>query len=243
MPFEVLRGAPTAVLFVADHASNRVPAEIGDLGVPAADMARHIAWDIGTDALTRALVATVGGAAVLSRVSRLVIDKNRDADHPGLVPETSDGTVIPANQGLGEAEKARRVALYFHPYHKAIEAEVDSLLEQGVRPLLVAVHSFTPVMNGHRRPWHVGILYNRDDRLARRAIAWLRDYHPELVVGDNEPYAGTVLNATMNRHAEARGLPYISLEIRQDLLADQAGIAQWAARLGVMLHHFLSQPA
>lgn len=234
MPFEIIRGTPSPFLFVADHASNRVPPEMGDLGVCDADMARHIAWDIGTAELARTLVSRVGGAGVLSTVSRLVIDKNREEDHPGLIPRVSDETIIPANHGLTDEEKERRLEAYFRPYHRAIHSEIEARLARGQGPVLIALHSFTPAMNGFSRPWHVGLLSNQDRRLTQKALTWFQE-QPDLVVGDNEPYSGVLLNATMNRHAEARGLLYLSLEIRQDLLLEPEGISLWAERLERML--------
>lgn len=212
------------ILIVADHASNKVPPDI-DLGITPALLDEHIAVDIGTDPLTRDLAARLGARAVLAGVSRLVIDLNREPEAAGLIPASSDGRAIPGNAGLVNGERERRIERFHRPYHDAIAAMIDA-----ARPrLVVAMHSFTPRLASRpdeARPWPVGILYNRDDRAAQAAIDSLTALG--LQVGDNEPYSGRVLNYTMNRHAEALGLPYINIEVRQDELADRTGIARWA---------------
>jgi predicted N-formylglutamate amidohydrolase len=210
------------MLIIADHASNAVPPELMPFGVHEADMQRHIAWDIGTAELARQLSARLACPAVIAPWSRLVIDLNRDADHAGLIPSVSDGTPILRNADISADERARRISVYYHPYHNFIAEEIVAHPPK----LLLSLHSFTPEMHGFKRPWHVGLLYNQDDRAARVAIDWFAQ-NPDLVVGDNEPYSGRDLNYTMDRHAEANGIPYLSLEIRQDLLADAAAVAGW----------------
>lgn len=224
-PVEVVRGRPAPCVFIVDHASNHVPAGLHGLGLPPAELERHIAWDIGAADVARALVARMGGMAVLSGISRLVIDCNREPDHPGLIPLASDGTPIPGNASLSADERARRMDRYYAPFHAAVGTALDAA---GPRALPVSVHSFTPVMNGFARPWPIGLLYNDDDRLARRAIHWLRAHLTE-PVGDNEPYSGKVLHATMNRHAEGRGLPYLNFELRQDQIDTPAGVERWSS--------------
>lgn len=226
------------LLFVADHASNYIPPAYNNLGVDSRHLEEHIAWDIGSLAVARAVRNRTGGRLWPATVSRLLIDFNRDPGHPGLIPESSDGILIPGNMGLSAEERQRRLDVYFHPYHNGLAAEIESMLEAEGKLVLVSMHSFTPRMNGFERPWHVGILYNQDDRLARPAIEWLRR-EPGLVVGDNEPYSGKVLNYTMDRHAEARGLPYLSIEIRQDLVSTPEGVADWAERLSALLRFLL----
>lgn len=236
------------LLFVADHATNFIPASCGTLGLDEAHLQEHIAWDIGTLEVARAVRNRTGGRLLRAPVSRLVIDLNRDPGHPGLIPESSDGILIPGNMGLSPEERQRRLEVYFHPYHNLLSAEIDAMLEVDDKVALVSLHSFTPRlrgqgmagqgMNGQARPWHVGILYNQDDRLARRAIDWLRR-EPGLNVGDNEPYSGRLLNYTMDRHAEARGLPYLSIEIRQDLISTPEGVADWSERLSALLRFLL----
>lgn len=209
------------LLILCDHASNAVPTDI-DLGIDPALLGKHIAIDIGAAAVSERIAAALNAPAILATVSRLVIDLNREPDSPGLIPHTSDGHAIPGNAA---ADRAERIARFHAPYHAAIAAQIRTR-----RPrLLVSVHSFTPRLERHDgpdRPWEVGILYNRDARAARIGIELLNGMG--IVTGDNEPYSGRLLNATMNRHAEANGIPYLGLEIRQDLIADDAGATRWA---------------
>jgi predicted N-formylglutamate amidohydrolase len=218
------------ILLVADHASNAIPPEYQPWGMDEADMARHIAWDIGTAALARALVAQLNCPAVIAPWSRLLIDLNRDPDHPGLIPTESDGSFIPRNANVSDDERAKRLNQFFHPYHNYLAEEIAA--QQPA--LIVSLHSFTPTMNDVARPWHVGLLYNKDDRAARLAIDWFRQ-KPDLVVGNNEPYSGRDLNYTMDRHAEAAGIPYLSLEIRQDCLNTAEAVAGWIEPLARLL--------
>jgi predicted N-formylglutamate amidohydrolase len=218
------------ILIVADHASAFVPADI-DLGVPADVLDRHVAVDIGVAPLAAALCERLGAAAIVAGVSRLVCDFNRDEGAPGLLPIESDGIAIPGN-ALDEAGRRARIERFFRPYHTAVAATIARL-----RPsLLVSLHSFTPRLASkpeEARPWEIGILYNQDERAARIALPLLDA--AGIVSGDNQPYSGRVLNATMNRHAEAAGLPYLGIEVRQDLIGDTAGVARWAARLAPVI--------
>jgi predicted N-formylglutamate amidohydrolase len=222
-PERIAGSVGARLMVVADHASNAVPDGI-DLGVAPDVMNTHIAVDIGAGALARAIAVTFEAPAIIATVSRLVIDLNRDPDAAGLIPESSDGQAIPGNAGISAAERKRRLAEWHGPYHAALSAELDA------RPvsLIVAMHSFTPSLASRpdeKRPWEIGILHNNDSRAALLAIAALRARG--LKVGDNEPYSGRLLNYTMDRHAEARGLPYLGLEIRQDLLLTPADVARW----------------
>lgn len=226
-------GAPRAggILLIGDHASNHVPADI-DLGIDPALLNAHIAVDIGVAAVAEQLVdAGAVDAAILGGVSRLVVDCNRDVDAPGAVPIASDGHAIPGN-ALDHAGREARMARFFHPYHDHIAATVAAQ-----RPaMILSLHSFTPSLASdpeQARPWQVGVLYNKDERLAAPAIAALAD--EGLIVGDQLPYSGKLLNATMNRHAEANGIPYVGIEMRQDLAGDTAGQALFAERLARML--------
>lgn len=216
------------VLIVADHASAAVPGDI-DLGLPAELFSQHIAVDIGVASLAATFCARHSWGAVLGGVSRLVIDLNREPDHAGLVPIESDGRFIPGNKDVGVAE---RIARFWEPYHAAIAAATAAQ-----RPrMLLSLHSFTPRLESRPdivRPWEVGVLYNQDERAARIAIPLLEA--AGVVTGDNLPYSGKVLNATMNRHAEANGLPYLGIEVRQDLIGDDAAVARWAGRLGPII--------
>lgn len=209
--FEIIRATAESVgeniLIIADHASNEVPEGI-DLGVGPDVMAQHVAIDIGVADVTRQLCAKLGCGAVLARVSRLVIDFNREDDAPGLIPLVSDGIAIPGNQSVDPEE---RLAAYYRPYHDAIARTLDAMAQ----PFILSLHSFTPHLAtrpDEARPWDIGILYNRDDRAAQLAIPMLAA--AGLKVGDQLPYSGTLLNATMNRHAEAVGRPYLGVEMR-----------------------------
>ncbi len=212
------------ILVVGDHASNRVPDDI-DLGIDAGLLGQHIAVDIGVADVAEAMAQHAGVAAFLAGTSRLVCDFNREEDRAGLIPEVSDGHAIPGNIG---ADRAARLARFYRPYHDALAAQLDAVPPA----LIVSLHSFTPALSAdpaQARPWHVGVLYNRDDRAARLAIPLLAA--EGLVVGDQQPYSGRDLNATMNRHAEAEGRPYLGIEIRQDQIGTLAGQRAWAERL------------
>lgn len=214
------------VLVVADHASNLVPPDI-DLGIPAELLGEHVAVDIGVSGVAERLAERPGFAAFLGGVSRLVCDYNRDEHVPGVVPIASDGHAIPGNV-LDVVAREARLNRYFRPYHEGLSRQLD------VTPpaLILSLHSFTPSLAsdpGQQRPWQVGVLYNEDDRAARIAIPLLEA--EGLIVGDQEPYSGKLLNATMNRHAEAEGRPYLGIEVRQDQISDTEGQALWAERL------------
>jgi predicted N-formylglutamate amidohydrolase len=224
-------GAEHRLLLIADHASNRIPSGI-DLGISDALLGDHIAVDIGAGPLTRALACRLDCPAIMGAWSRLVVDLNRECDEPNVIPATSDGWPIPGNEGLKAAVRQTRIERYWKPYHAFIEARMKDS-----RPaMLVGIHSFTPQLASrpdYRRPWQIGILYNADVRAARIAIPLLRE--AGLVTGDNEPYSGQQLNATMNRHAEAHGLPYLGIEVRQDLIADETAAGEWAELLAPVI--------
>ncbi|MBN6112110.1 N-formylglutamate amidohydrolase [Xanthomonas bonasiae] len=223
-------------LLIADHAGQRVPQALADLGLPQHELDRHIGWDIGIAGVTADLAQALDAFAIVQTYSRLVIDCNRPLSAPGSIAEVSDGTVVPGNQGLDAAARAARVSAIFTPYHTRIAAELDRRRDAGLATILIAMHSFTPAMAGESRPWHAGVLYQRDARFAQALLAELRA-EPGLVVGDNQPYS--VSDATdyaIPVHAEARGLAHVELEIRQDLIADRAGQRQWAQRLLSMLN-------
>jgi predicted N-formylglutamate amidohydrolase len=215
------------ILVVADHASNDVPGDI-DLGIDRVLLDGHIAVDIGVMAVAERLAQRPGIAAFCAAYSRLVCDVNREEDAPGLIPAASDGHAIPGNV-LNYAGRAARLERCYRPYHAALA----QLLDDFPPALILSLHSFTPQLASdpeQARPWQVGVLYNADDRAARLAIPLLAA--DGLVVGDQQPYSGKLLNATMNRHAEAEGRPYLGVEIRQDQIADPMGLQEWADRLG-----------
>lgn len=218
------------ILMIVDHASNHVPADI-DLGIAPALLDEHVAIDIGTEPLARAIGARLGCGGFLGAVSRLVVDLNRESDAASLIPEHSDGHWISGNRALDPAARAQRIARFWTPYHDAIAARIARY-----RPrLILALHSFTPMLrsSGEARPWQVGLLYNEDDRGARFAIPRLEALG--VVTGDNLPYSGKLLNATVNRHAEANGIAYLNFEVRQDLIADEAGVERWADLLSPLV--------
>jgi len=223
-----IAGADRALLILCDHASNALPPGL-DLGVPPSLLEDHVALDIGAGPLATALAARLGAPALLGAWSRLVVDCNRAPGAPGLVPEASDGHPIPGNIGLDPEAFAARLAL-----HADFHARAAALVAAHGPGLLVSVHSFTPRLatGGAPRPWPVAVLWNRDDRGAAPALAALRaDPRVDGPVGANEPYSGRILNYSMDRHAEANGIAYVGFEVRQDGLADEAGVARWAAIL------------
>ena len=238
--FEILRpGGRPEVLLICDHASNRVPGELDCLGLEAALLEGHIGWDIGAADLTRALSQRLDVPAALARFSRLVIDANRALDHAQSIPVLSDGVTVPGNADLCEAERGRRKATYFAPYHAAIDARI-TLAKRERSPVLVAIHSFTPEMEGFSRPWHAAVLHDDDVRLARPVLAAFAR-HGELVVGDNEPYTGhSDLTFTLPHHAARHGLMSVALEVRQDLIDTAVAVDSWATVLEDVLSHGLA---
>jgi predicted N-formylglutamate amidohydrolase len=225
-------------LVTCDHASNRVPPWVtgGDLGLPAEDMERHIAYDVGAAGLARALADRLEATAVLSRFSRLVIDPNRGEDDPTLVMRLYDGSIVPANRRIGAAEIAERLARLHRPYHAA----VARLAARRDDTVIVAVHSFTPCLRGRvPRPWHVGILSGADRRLSDPLLALLRA-EPDLCVGDNEPYGGHLPGDSIDRHAIGPGRLNTLIELRNDLISTAEAQEAWAARLAPMLTRALA---
>jgi predicted N-formylglutamate amidohydrolase len=216
-------------LLVCDHSGNRVQRQ------------RHIAWDIGAAGVVRRMVGPLGAFAILQAYSRLVIDCNRSPTVESSIATVSEDTDIPGNRNLSAIDRARRVTEIFQPYHDRIAAELDRRQAAQIPTVLVAIHSFTPVYRGVARPWHVGLLYNRDDRLSRPMMELL-NREGGLTVGDNQPYSvSDESDYTIPVHAERRGLPYGEIEIRQDLIADEAGQSVWAERIARLL--LLAYPA
>jgi predicted N-formylglutamate amidohydrolase len=247
-PFEAIAGATKGgIVLVCDHASNRIPRGLASLGLDRTALLQHVAWDIGAAALTRALAAATGMPAVLSRVSRLVIDCNRAPGHAASIPPASHGVDVPDNRDPSSQERARREREYFAPYHAAIEVSLMAAAAAGGAPALVSVHSFTPVLDGVARPWHVGVLSDHDRRMADPLLAALRRER-ELVVGDNQPYSGShsegyTCRAHGRLHGDARRRPNVLIEVRQDLIGDDAGVAAWTRRLAPLLRRAAQQAA
>ena len=242
-PFEVIEGVrDKGIVLLADHAGRALPDEYGDLGLPAAEFERHIAYDIGVERVTRELAALTGAPAVMARFSRLLIDPNRGEDDPTLVRQLYDGTIVPANYPMSAAERERRLDRYYRPYHAAVGSVIASVAAAtGAAPFIFSIHSFTPSMQGRARPWHVGVLWDSDDRAVRPLLAML-GAQSDLVVGDNEPYDGALRGDTMYRHAIVNGYAHALIEIRQDLIGEPAGASAWAARLAPVVEAINAMP-
>lgn len=233
-PVRVLREAGTSTLFLtADHAGRVIPSALGDLGVSEAERRRHIGWDIGIAGVTERLSEMLDATAVLQTYSRLVIDCNRHPSWPSAMPEISEYTPIPGNLNLAEEAKQARIAEIFTPYHNRIAGLLDARAHR--RTLLIAMHSFTPSFKGESRAMQVGLLYNKDPRLALILLDLLRQ-EGDLTVGDNAPYSVTEdSDYGIPVHGEKRGLPHIEIEIRQDLIATPEGEQAWAERFARLL--------
>ncbi len=241
-PFEIVPGdSSSGIVLLCDHARNTVPAEYGTLGLAASDFDRHIAYDIGAEALTRALAKRLGCPAVHSCFSRLLIDPNRGEDDPTIVMFLSDGTVISGNYPIEDEEIERRIHGFHAPYHDVIDKVLDDAISSGTNPMVFSVHSFTEAWKGIPRPWEVAVLWDNDPRLNRYMIDGLAQL-PGLTVGDNEPYDGALKNDTMYRHCTQRGLAHSLIEVRQDLIADPGGVEQWADILGPLLEEANALP-
>lgn len=238
--FELYRPAApggSGVIFLCDHASNALPARYDALGLDGEAFAKHIAYDIGAAEVTHALADAYGAAAVLARYSRLLIDLNRGADDPTLVMKLSDGRIVPGNRNAGPDEIEARLRDYYDPYHEAIEAEIAILRNTGRIPILISIHSFTPAWKGAARPWQVGVLWDRDDRLVRPLVVALTK--AGFTVGDNEPYSGALENDCLYRHGTMNGYPHVLIELRQDLVATPEAARNFASRLKPILDEAL----
>lgn len=232
MAYELLNPTGRAnLILLCEHASNHIPARYDNLGLNDAELTSHIAWDIGMAEVTRRLSALLDAPGVLATFSRLLIDPNREEDHKTLIP--TDG--IAANKGLKDAEIQHRLDTYYHPFHDAARKLVAPFCGKKTAPLICGMHSFTPVMNGTARPHEAGMLWNKDPRLARALIDCFKARG--INVGDNKPYSGRHLFHTMNIHGAQFGFPHVTIEIRQDGLQSEEGIARWTE----ILHHDLSK--
>lgn len=226
----------SAFLLIGDHAGRAIPEALGDLGLSKTDLDRHIAWDIGVRALGEALAAKLDAVFVAQTWSRLVIDCNRDPDRADAIPEVSDGSVIPGNHALTPQDRAVRIAEVHAPYQDAIAAEIEARRTSGKPLVVVALHSFTPSMEGFDRPWDAGVLHDGGDlRFAHAMLAAMRRT-PGLIIGDNAPYQMDGIDHTVPRHAFAARVPYVELEIRQDHLYDATGVELWADRIAGWLN-------
>jgi predicted N-formylglutamate amidohydrolase len=231
-PFTIERahGASPFVL-ICDHGGRRLPRALGDLGVGAAELERHIAWDIGAAAVARELSSQLDAFAIIQTYSRLVIDCNRPLDSASSIVARSEATDIPGNIGIDAEQAAIRAREIFEPYHARIASELDRRAAAAEAAILISVHSFTPVFHARARPWHIGTLYGQDARVAHQLLAAVRD-EGQWNIGDNEPYAVTsTTDYAIPVHGEGRGIPHVGIEIRQDLIENRAGQVEWATRL------------
>ena len=240
-PYRSIAGdVATGLLILCDHAENSLPEAYGLLGLREEDLHRHIAYDMGVAEMTERLASQLGAPALLTQFSRLLIDPNRGLDDPTLIMQLSDGLIVPGNVGLDEAEIASRVLRFYEPYHRAIDRAIEAGLAVGKPPAIVSMHSFTQAWKGVPRPWSVGVLWDKDPRLALPLLTALRKI-PGIEVGDNEPYSGQLKGDTLYRHGTARGLAHALIEVRQDLILSAEGQAEWAERLAGVLGKVMSE--
>jgi predicted N-formylglutamate amidohydrolase len=233
-------GAASPFLLLGDHAGREVPAPLGDLGLHKREWDRHIAWDIGIAGLGAILSEALGATFIRQRYSRLVIDCNRDPARPDAIPEVSDGAHIRGNAGLTPADRQARFDAVAAPYHAAIAAELDDRAARGLSTTLISLHSFTPQMNAFARPWRFGVLHAEDSAYSRTVLARLQADLGTDLVGDNQPYRMDEVDFTIPHHCRPRGLDYLELETRQDLVADEAGQREVAKRLARLLPEALA---
>lgn len=241
LPFVVLPAKSNRPVFCfCDHATNHIPERFKDLGLSDSDLNRHIAWDIGAETLTRQFCHTYGAAGLLARFSRLLIDANREPESDGLIPAISDGTIVPGNQNLDEAQRLERLNEFYEPYHQALEHQLDLVERATIDPLIVSFHSFTPKPDlGDQRQLDMGLLWKVDEDIAVGVKAEIEKVHP-YKVGLNEPYSALKLNHSMDRHVLVRGLRHVTFEVRQDLIDTEAKALEVAGHLTAALHHFIN---
>ena len=246
-PFRIENGRGKGVgLVVCDHASNRVPRSLKDLGLRKADLKKHIGWDIGAEDASLHIGRTLDMPVVLANYSRLVLDLNRAPHHEECIAEVSDHVKIPANIGLSKAQREQRLKEIFWPYQNKIGKMLDVFARREQIPVVLAIHSLTPEMDGVKRPWHISILWNREEKIAKQIVREIRNLHPDLLVGENEPYtlfSDRFPGSTIWRHAEERNLPYIFVEFRQDLIDTKEKAVAWANKLLEAMRQVLENPA
>ena len=239
--FRIIDGdAGAGILILCDHAENAIPTAFDRLGLDEQDLHRHIAYDLGAAAVAERVAERLGAPAILSRFSRLLIDPNRGLDDPTLLMQITDGLIVPGNVGLDAAALQWRIDTYYTPYHQAIARAVDKAIALGKPPVIVSVHSFTQAWKGVHRPWGVGVLWDKDPRLALPLLEALRAI-PGIEVGDNVPYSGQLKGDTLYRHGTLRGLAHALIELRQDLILGPEGQSEWAARLATVLRIVLDE--
>jgi len=237
-------GGRSPFVLVCDHASHFIPPAYGDMGLTETERLSHIAWDPGALAVSRRLSARLDAVLIASRISRLVIDANRDTDSPGLIWTLSEATRIAANENLPAGERQHRIEAYYRPYHAAIEALLDERQEAGRQSILVCVHSFTPVFLGVARPWQIGLIHGTDDGFTRALRAGLATESPALTIGWNEPYSAlTGVTYTLEHHGDVRGIEATMIEIRNDEILEVVGVERWSERLAQALTAAATQRA
>nr|WP_299501007.1 N-formylglutamate amidohydrolase [uncultured Rhizobium sp.] len=243
-PFEIVDGRyDNGLILLADHATNNLPPRYDRLGLPDSAFERHIAFDIGIEALTRALAARLDVPAVMSRYSRLLIDPNRGEDDPTIIMRISDGAIIPGNHPIATEEWQHRIETFHRPYHRAVEDTIERVATaSGKAPLVLSLHSYTPAWKGVARPWHAAVLWDTDHRAIRPLIDLLSE-PGDILVGDNEPYDGALKGDTMYRHCMTRGIPHALLEVRQDLIGHEDGVRAWVDRLAPIFGQMNADPA
>ena len=235
------------VLLVADHASPFFPASLNQLGLADWVLEEHVAWDIGVDELIRFLADELDAPAVLAGFSRLIVDPNRRPDDPGAIPKISDGIAIPGNLGLDERQRAQRIQSFYKPYHDAISHRLKQFQDRAITPAMIAVHTCTAEFDRIVRPWHIGVMWDKDPRIPSHVMEYFNESE-EICIGDNEPYSGRhPHDFTIDFHAEAAGLPHIGFEVRQDLVCSRDGAHRWAGILagalkGVLADELLYSP-
>lgn len=243
-PYTIINEAGKAnVLLVADHASNTIPKILDSLGLDKAALEQHIGYDIGTSKLIHHLSQHLDAPAVLAGYSRLVVDLNRSLEDDSCMPEVSDNTVIPGNLNMSREHRGERVHHFYTPYRSALDSMVNRFRQNNIVPAFISIHSFTPEMAGFSRPWHAGVLWDKDPRIPVPLMKNLRAHPEGFHIGDNEPYSGKHLaDYTVDHHAEAAGLPHVSIEIRQDLVNTEEGAERWSVILADALQDILADP-
>ena len=231
------------ILLVGDHASNVIPGILGNLGLDRTTLDQHIAYDIGSRRIIDHLSKHLDAPAVPAGYSRLVVDLNRSLEDSSAMPEVSDNTIIKGNLNMSPEHRKQRIDCFYTPYRAAIDDMLGGFKAKGIVPAFISIHSFTPEMAGFSRPWHAGILWDKDPRIPVALIKNLRKHAGGFHIGDNEPYSGKELSDyTIDHHAEAAGLPHVSIEVRQDLVTTEAGAERWAGILADALHDILADP-
>lgn len=244
-PVSILNADGSArVLLVGDHVSREIPRALDSLGLGDDVLGQHVASDIGTHKLITHLSQHLDAPAVLAGYSRLVVDLNRSLEDPTLIPEVSDAIPVPGNQGLTREQRALRIHCFYRPYRVTIDGMLHRFRDRGIVPAFISIHSFTPQLaDRQHRPWQIGLMWDKDPRISMPMLARLREHPQNIVVGDNEPYSGRhAADYTIDHHAEAAGLPHVSIETRQDLINSEDGAEHWASILDEGLRDILSDP-